>query len=58
MIRKRMSLHGVEAQIEAVGDVLVGVAFGEELVNLLLAFRERVEAVVDLTVSRSPVALC
>jgi len=42
-----MGLHGVEAQVEAVGDILIAVAFSQELVDLALAVGERVEAVVD-----------
>ena len=42
-----MRLHSVQAQVEAVGDVLVAIALGEKLVYLALAVGERVEPVVD-----------
>src|SRR5262245_56689024 len=40
-------LHGVQAQIEPEGDLLVAVAFGQQLVDLPFAVGEQLEAVVN-----------
>src|ERR1043165_3675145 len=44
-----MRLHGVEAEVEPVGDVLVAVAFRQKRVNLAFAIRQEFETVADLT---------
>ena len=43
-----MRFDGMKAQVEPIGDVLIAVAFGEELIDLPLTVGQQLEAVLGL----------
>ena len=43
-----MRFHGVQAQVEAVGDVFVAVPLGQQLINLPFTLGERIERIFRL----------
>ena len=45
---RAMRVHGIQAQIERVGDLFVGFAFGHQLQNFTLAIGEQFVAVVGV----------